>query len=177
MARTIQNKIRMSRADKAEVIANATAGAPYTVVGRFVGVATGFKTHTGQYGDSFGLEGSFGFIDAKTGELEEARIAWGPAMVIDPVVDALKAGATSVKVGPVDIIAKVNGRGDGIVYGMVTHEPVDTSPIAAMLQGLEPLKIASAQQAALPLEGDADQIAQGTSQPVPVGETKKGKKS
>ena len=168
--RTIQNKIRMSRADKAEVIANAAAGAPYTVIGRFVGVATGFKVHTGQYGDSFGLEGTFGFVDAKNGELEEARAAWGPALVIDPVVDALKAGAASVKVGPVDIIAKVNGRGDGVVYGLITHEPVDTSPIAAMLQGLEPLKIAGTAQVPLALEEPTEPAKADA-------ETKKAKKA
>lgn len=165
MARTIQNKIRMSRANKDAVLSACAAGAPYVVVGRFAGIATGFRTHTGQYGESFGLEGAFGFVDGSTGELEEARIAWGPAMVVDPVVAALQAGAQSVKVGPVDVIAKPNGQKTGIVYGYITHEANDSSPVLAMLAGVEPLKIAHVAQGDLPLETTAESTAP-TAEPV-----------
>ena len=176
MARTIINKIRMSVADRKQVTADAEAGKPHTLVGRFAGIATGIKSNDHpQYGTSYALTGTFQFQNAATGELIAAPIAWGPEVVITPVRGALESGVQSVQVGPIDIIAKVNSRGDGIVYGVLDYSNIEEDPVSKLMASVPPLAIAApATQTALTLETPAPAAEE---KPAPAAEEKPAKKA
>lgn len=74
---------------------------PYA--GRLVGIASGIKTGVSQFGDWTCLVGMFQHI-SPDGEITRASQAFGPDLVIDPVVAQLAGGAQSVTIA-VDVFA------------------------------------------------------------------------
>ena len=74
---------------------------PYA--GRLVGIASGHKSGLSQFGDWTCLVGMFQHI-SPTGEVTRAAQAFGPDLVIGPIVAQLANGAQSVTVA-VDVFA------------------------------------------------------------------------
>ena len=136
MARSVTRKISLSGAKLADVM-KAEGGRLFTA--RVVGLATGTKTNVHpQYGESTGLIGAFRAItrDKATGAETsiDAPVCWGPDVIIEPVASALKAGAASVNVGPVDLYAVLSDTSPvGYTYVLETHGGEENDPLSAML--------------------------------------------
>lgn len=146
MARTITRKISLSGAKLADILKNNGK----LFIGRVVGVATGTKENVHpQYGVSVGLVGAFRSItvDKATGEQVsiDAPVVWGPGVLIEPVVSALKAGSTSVNVGPVDLYAVTSETSPvGYMYVLESHGNDDADPLTAMLATMPVLPVLAA---------------------------------
>ena len=110
----------------------ANGGKPL-YVGRLVGVACDTKTGTSQYGEWTALVGDF-IKTTPDGETERAPQAFGPDMVISPVVGALKMGGGAVNVA-VDVYV-VHDEKSPVGFAYRTENVIpdqEDSPMARLL--------------------------------------------
>ena len=104
---------------------------PYA--GRLIGIATGSKSGVSQYGDWTALIGSFQFVNPE-GEIVRAVQAFGPDLVIQPVVAQLASGSQSVTVA-VDVFAVPSEKspaGWNYVCSAAIEE-TETDPLALLM--------------------------------------------
>lgn len=109
---------------------------PYA--GRLVGIATGTKEGVSQHGAWVSLLGSFQFTSPE-GEISRAVQAFGPDLVILPVVAALKGGQQSVNLA-VDVYAIESEKSpQGWTYVCESAiEEQDSDPLALLLAKATP---------------------------------------
>lgn len=109
--------------------------------GRLVGIANGTKTGVSEFGEWTCLVGSFQFTD-RFGVASRAVQAFGPDVVISPVVAALESGAVNVNVA-VDVYAVRDEKSPvGFVY---------TCASAIEESASDPLQLLLAQANAVPM--------------------------
>lgn len=127
--RTVTRKISLSGAKLSAVL--AANGKLF--IGRVAGIATGTKEHVhATYGLSIGLVGAFR-VRYPDGSEVSAPVAWGPDVLIEPVVSALKAGAMSVNV-LADVYAVTSESSPvGFMYVLETHGDEESDPVAALM--------------------------------------------
>lgn len=120
---------------------------PYS--GRLVGIATGVKEGVSQHGEWSSLLGSFQFT-SNTGEVLRAVQAFGPDLVILPIVAALRGGQQSVNVA-VDVYARPSEKSPvGWEYVCESAiEAEDTDPLSLLLSRARPAVHAIAAQTML----------------------------
>ncbi len=101
--------------------------------GRLIGIATGTKSGVSQYGDWTSLIGSFQFTSPE-GETVRAVQAFGPDLVIQPVVAQLASGSQSVTVA-VDVFAVPSDKSPtGWNYVCSTAiEETESDPLALLM--------------------------------------------
>jgi len=64
-----------------------------------VGIASGIKTGSTDYGEYAGLTGNFAARNIKTGESFRSGVAFLPDVANDPIIGQLQAGASAVEFG------------------------------------------------------------------------------
>lgn len=140
----IVKKVTIAGAKLAAV--NAANGRLY--MGRLLGVATGTKTGTSQYGEWTALIGDFCRISPE-GEHTRAPQAFAPDMVMFPIVAQLNSAGGSVDVA-VDVYACVDTNSPcGFSYRAqpVIPETQENSPLARLMAAASPMPALAAPKA------------------------------
>jgi len=132
----IVKKVSIAGAKLAAV--NAANGRLY--MGRLLGVATGTKTGTSQYGEWTALLGDFCRI-SPDGEQTRAPLAFAPDLVMMPIVSQLATTGGAIDVA-VDVYACVDTNSPcGFSYRaqLVIPETAENSPLARLMAAASPM--------------------------------------
>lgn len=100
---------------------------------QIVGVASGSKSGTSDYGEWRNLTGNFAAINLVTGEEFRSGIAFLPDVALDPILGQLSMGATAVEFGFTISIIEDDDSATGYVYtAMPLIEPDENDPLEAL---------------------------------------------
>lgn len=115
--------------------------------GRLVGIASGIKTGTSQYGEWTSLVGSFVWTD-RNGVTTRAAQAFGPDVLIMPVVSALNAGQPAANIAADVYVVESDDSPVGFSYVVQSaiEQTIETDPVLALMQQATPVPQLAAPQ-------------------------------
>lgn len=104
-----------------------------------VGVASGKKSGTSDYGEWVSLTGNFAAINLATGEEFRSGVLFLPDVALDPILGQLSMGATAIEFGFTISIIEDDESATGYVYTATPLiEPDENDPLEALTTKFTP---------------------------------------
>lgn len=155
----LQKKISIPKVLGGKINRRAVEDAPNSQIDliQVVGVASGIKTGSTQFGDWVALTGNFAAINLETGEQFRSGVCFLPDVALDPVVGQLNSGASAVEFG-YTIGAKANSE---IAVGYEYYarplvEPDENDPLEKLVSVMDSPKSLPSPETASEVEGEVD---------------------